>query len=561
MKIRLLSDLHLEFSGFEYTYQGEDVLVLAGDIIDGNNVHRLNYWLETVPETVSVVYVPGNHEFYHTSIEAGLERLAELAQQRDSFCLLQNDWNYKIYDDVVYYFFGGTQFSYIHDDLADLRDFRLLGDFKYTHNHSIKKHNEQFNLFNEAYDDFIKLHKKQSCKTIGISHFLPSASCIQSKYEGNSLNTYFYADNDERVKQADLWLFGHCIDSESEILTDRGWLNHSSITKQDIIYNYNIESERFEKDNVEDIIKWDEYCGLKYSLKSKTLDFVVSEKHNIIAKSSTDKLIYEPMDKFCVRDSVKFIISGEFDNPGLNLPTRMAELYIAIAADGSINHDTELVRFRLLKDRKKKYISELLNYLNIPFTRYDYDKGDSCINFKLPKELTGLSIKGLDHKLMSANVRDCEEILRAYMNTDGGVYSKQIAIYSSKKEEIDLLQAMFTINGFKASFSSKKSGFCDNPGYTLFVRKKQTTLLQRKYTNNDYIVEESKSELFWCIRTKNGNFFMRRNGKVMLTGNTHSSVDIVIDKTRVICNPRGYSSYYNLHPENPDFNPNLIIEI
>ena len=32
MKVRLLSDLHLEFEPFDLSYQGEDVLVLAGDI-------------------------------------------------------------------------------------------------------------------------------------------------------------------------------------------------------------------------------------------------------------------------------------------------------------------------------------------------------------------------------------------------------------------------------------------------------------------------------------------------------------------------------------------------
>ena len=247
MKIRLLSDFHLEFSGFEYVWQVEDDLVHAGDIIDGNNFQRLNYWLDTIPDSVSVVYVPGNHEFYHTSIEAGLERLAELAQQRDSFCLLQNDWNYKIYDGVVYYFFGGTQFSYIQDDLADHRDFQLLGDFKYTHNHSIKKHNEQFDLFNEMYDDFIKHERRVPCKIIGISHFLPSAHCIQPKYEGNSLNTYFYANNDERVKQADLWLFGHThssvdivLDKTRVICNPRGYSSYYNLHPENPEFNPNL---------------------------------------------------------------------------------------------------------------------------------------------------------------------------------------------------------------------------------------------------------------------------------------------------------------------------------
>jgi len=40
-------------------------------------------------------------------------------------------------------------------------------------------------------------------------------------------------------------------------------------------------------------------------------------------------------------------------------------------------------------------------------------------------------------------------------------------------------------------------------------------------------------------------------------GHTHDSFDYMIGDTRVICNPRGYHN----HEENPDFNPQLVIEV
>jgi predicted phosphodiesterase len=40
-------------------------------------------------------------------------------------------------------------------------------------------------------------------------------------------------------------------------------------------------------------------------------------------------------------------------------------------------------------------------------------------------------------------------------------------------------------------------------------------------------------------------------------GHTHNSFDYMVDSTRVVCNPRGYVNY----EENPNFNPDLIIEI
>ncbi len=43
----------------------------------------------------------------------------------------------------------------------------------------------------------------------------------------------------------------------------------------------------------------------------------------------------------------------------------------------------------------------------------------------------------------------------------------------------------------------------------------------------------------------------------MRQGHTHDSFDYNINGTRVICNPRGYSTF----DANPVFNPNLVIEI
>ena len=39
-------------------------------------------------------------------------------------------------------------------------------------------------------------------------------------------------------------------------------------------------------------------------------------------------------------------------------------------------------------------------------------------------------------------------------------------------------------------------------------------------------------------------------------GHMHLPVDVVVDKTRVLCNPHGYP-----HEPNNGFNPDLIVEI
>lgn len=48
--------------------------------------------------------------------------------------------------------------------------------------------------------------------------------------------------------------------------------------------------------------------------------------------------------------------------------------------------------------------------------------------------------------------------------------------------------------------------------------------------------------------------------ELWIHGHTHDSFDYTANRTRVICNPRGYARYER-DAENPDFDPDLIVEI
>ncbi len=61
MKIRILSDLHLEFQDWVPPKSDVDIVVLAGDIHVGD--HGIDWAPRSFPPT-PVIYVPGNHEFY-----------------------------------------------------------------------------------------------------------------------------------------------------------------------------------------------------------------------------------------------------------------------------------------------------------------------------------------------------------------------------------------------------------------------------------------------------------------------------------------------------------------
>lgn len=90
MKIRVLSDLHLEFTRYEPAEMpscGEDLVVLAGDI--GIGLRGIHWARRAIPDR-PVIYVAGNHEFYQQDWDRLLPQLrAEAAGSHVHF--LEND--------------------------------------------------------------------------------------------------------------------------------------------------------------------------------------------------------------------------------------------------------------------------------------------------------------------------------------------------------------------------------------------------------------------------------------------------------------------------------------
>jgi hypothetical protein len=85
MKLHILNDLHIEFEDFAPPATDADVVILAGDI--GVGMAGLSWAKIRFPDR-PVIYVPGNHEFYHHDI-ALIDELK--AQAPDHIHILNDD--------------------------------------------------------------------------------------------------------------------------------------------------------------------------------------------------------------------------------------------------------------------------------------------------------------------------------------------------------------------------------------------------------------------------------------------------------------------------------------
>ena len=345
--------------------------------------------------------------------------------------------------------------------------------------------------------------------------------------DGNYLLGHFPIHPDSKgrfIRQ----LHGHCIDDKTEVLTVDGFKNFNDISKNDVLLNLNTGKDIIETDNIKNIISM-QYTGEVYHFKSYGIDIRVTDGHRMLYKLYDNKK-HQPYrfmipSEFIKSSKKEFIRAGFQVTDGIPLSDDLVRLLVWIAADGN-KCNRDLIRFFLKKERKINRLKNILISLNIPFK--EFDRGEyKRLHFTCPKELLELRFKPIDPIILRANRHQADIIREEYANTDGIKNSKNIVIiYTSKKEEAELLQRLFVVNGFGTSIYTRVNhGFALRSGdnkvsYELQVSSKRTRRpgKLKKITEISHV----ENEHFWCLDTNNGTLIVRRNGRVCITGNCHS---------------------------------------
>lgn len=222
MKIRLMSDLHTEFR-LPYKqltlsdYHGEDVLVLAGDIASGstNTMTVLKFF--KAQGYKHVVYVPGNHEYYGSTIHDFDSKMRDKCAEQDGIHFLNCD---SVELDGVL-FVGATLWTNFRDNFFSMKAAgRFIADFNYIQNFST---DEAAKLFYKHFD-YIKAayEQRNGRKVVVVTHFLPALECISPRFwnPADLINDYFANDLGNYVADMEdtVWMFGHTHDPIDKVI-------------------------------------------------------------------------------------------------------------------------------------------------------------------------------------------------------------------------------------------------------------------------------------------------------------------------------------------------------
>jgi len=212
MKIKLISDLHLEF-GVSYQFadfsepDSADVIVLAGDVTVGASrvFSVLEYYSNVFKH---VVYVPGNHEYYGNTVENFDRELESSCTSLHNVYVLNP--GHVVIDDVL--FVGAPLWTKFGDDwFAERAAGKMINDFRVIKDFSTVKAKQ---LYYDHWNYIVNtLAACEGMKTCVVTHFLPAEVCIAPQFQGSNdlINRYFANNLDNWIYDygPDLWMFGH----------------------------------------------------------------------------------------------------------------------------------------------------------------------------------------------------------------------------------------------------------------------------------------------------------------------------------------------------------------
>lgn len=209
MRLHVASDLHAEFYGRDgwdevmASFDGQaDALVLAGDIMPLRFVDQVRDTLGPFCDRYeSVIYVPGNHEYYGSDpLHCGTV-LGAVENELSNLVVLKNS----VREVKGQKFYGGTMWF---QDLSTNWKHKLnLNDFHLIRRFEPWVYNNEKN-FREG------LMKHADRTAVVVSHHLPSMGSCAPRYRAagmDSLNAFFvdYMDQEIALTQPKLWVHGH----------------------------------------------------------------------------------------------------------------------------------------------------------------------------------------------------------------------------------------------------------------------------------------------------------------------------------------------------------------
>ena len=334
-----------------------------------------------------------------------------------------------------------------------------------------------------------------------------------------------------------------CYDSETEILTEDGWIAFPKLEKgkkvatlnEKGVVEFHIPDEYLEQHFEGDLLR---FANLK-------IDFCVTPNHWMYVRSKTDKLKFLRADEKRCWHGWKVLTGGVFEGKEiewfeLGKPPRNSKVCVEkikmddwleflgyYISEGCVyirrrvravgGTDYEVADFNILIAQEniegRAKISDCLSRLGFKFFDSDHHQFRICSKqlASILKPLGKSGDKYIPREYLQLPVRQSRILLDALILGDGSIRGDSIAYYSKSKQLADDVQELAIRCGYAASVVLHAAG---RELYRVNIRPAKDANL----------VEPEKVEYkgkVYCVNVKNHVIMVRRNGKAAWCGNCY----------------------------------------
>jgi predicted phosphodiesterase len=218
MKAWVVSDLHHDYNEFLEMYPPKEaeVAIVAGDTVNDD-------WLVTLSRIIPTIFVPGNHDFYKTTMSERRKQLHELSQKNVGLFVL--DSSAMMFKGVRFIgstlwtdYNGGNQLSMFECRKA-MNDHKKITWTKqpferFLPRHALLEHRMSRRFIEQS------LLLEHEAKTVVITHHAPSYQSIGPKYAGDPTNAAYASNLDDMISEIgpDFWFHGHTHNSVDYVI-------------------------------------------------------------------------------------------------------------------------------------------------------------------------------------------------------------------------------------------------------------------------------------------------------------------------------------------------------
>ena len=300
-----------------------------------------------------------------------------------------------------------------------------------------------------------------------------------------------------------------CIPIDSELLTKNGWKKLKDIEVGDEVASADLDNLNITFEEVYDKVP------TKIQDTYTCNELTATKDHRIVysVQSSKDKYRIDYYGNLLGHNNY-IPLAGTNNNVGLNISDDMIRFYISVQADGHYikeNNSYYGLEFHLKKDRKIEAIKNILDNIHLPYTTSNKSDGSVSIrvwNFDGINIVNDICEKELNNKAftwnwLNMNKKQAKLFLDEILYWDGCVSGNKYT--STKKENLDIVNAIASINGVGSRVVGNDVIFRDTPYITI----------------NGDIKRNKSGDLtkVSCVSVKTGLILIRQNGKTFIVGN------------------------------------------